>query len=227
MNTKTTSTIQQLADSPPAAISFDLFGTLVAVERTTHPADLIAAELSERGISVPADWHDVYHEPRGDMSAETEQSLVEHVDTLLSREGVVPTEPVPEETLEQVLLAAFDTPVETPPAAEVVLNTFSGVLPVGILSNCSVPGLVEQVLSRSTLDPTEFDAIVSSVDCGWRKPAERAFGSIADELGVRIDEVLHVGDSAQTDGGITDHGGTALIIDSPAELQRLADGEWW
>jgi len=218
--------IQQLRNSPPAAVSFDLFGTLVEVERTTHPAELIATELAERDIPVPADWFDVYHEPRGDMSAETEQSLVEHVEGLLSREGVKPAEPVPQSELEAAVLAAFDTPVETPPAAQAAVETLSGEMPVGILSNCSVPGLVEQVLERSAFEPETFDAIVVSVDCGWRKPAESAFAEIADRLGVEIDALLHVGDDARTDGGIADIGGDALLIESPAELEQLTGLAW-
>jgi len=218
--------IQQLVDSPPAAVSFDLFGTLVEVERTTHPAELIATELAERDIPVPADWFDVYHEPRGDMSADTDQSLVDHVDALLSRKGVNPAEPVPRAKLKETVLAAFDTPVETPPAAQAAVETISGELPLGILSNCSVPGLVEQVLERSAFEPETFDAIVVSVDCGWRKPAEPAFAEIADRLGVEVDALLHVGDDPRTDGGIAAIGGDALIIESPAELEDLTALAW-
>ncbi|MFB6131804.1 MAG: HAD family hydrolase, partial [Halanaeroarchaeum sp.] len=52
-----------------------------------------------------------------------------------------------------------------------------------------------------------FDAVVASVDCGWRKPDARAFESVAASLDTAVSELMHVGDDPETDGGVAAAGG--------------------
>ena len=97
---------------------------------------------------------------------------------------------------------------------------------VGLFSNCSMPGLVRRVLGRvGLLD--QFDAVVTSVEIGWRKPDRRAFAAVAAELDVPVDALTHVGDDRDADGGIGRYGGRYLHIDGGlTELpDRLAGGE--
>lgn len=202
------------------AVSFDLFGTLVAVDRPADPARAIARELEALDVALPADWQTAYRTPQFEVPERAEISLVEHVRTILGDDAP------DERTLRRALLRAFDTEVRTRPGAERAVAAAAERGPVGVLSDCSVPGLVTRTLDRSTLDPARFDAVVASVDVGWRKPDHRVFEAVAARLGVPVEELVHVGDDPRADGGATDAGATAVLLDStplvefPAYLER-------
>ena len=191
------------------AVSFDLFGTLVAVERPANPARAVATALADRGVRVPPEWGETYAEPHVETTPGAELSLVEHVVAALESRGATATE----ETVREALLDAFDAPVRTRPDAHEAVAAAADRGPVGVLSNCSVPGLAERALARSDLDADAFDAVVASVGCGYRKPDACAFEAIADRLDAPLSELLHVGDDARTDGGADDAGATALLLD--------------
>lgn len=191
------------------AVSFDLFGTLVEVIPPDDPATAVATALTERDVSVPSDWGTVYTTSHVETPSETELSLVEHVTAGLESRGRKPSRSL----VRSALLDAFETPVHTRTEAQTVVAAATEHASVGILSNCSVPGLVHRTLARSSLDSNVFDAVVSSVDCGWRKPDERAFREIAGRLDVPLSELVHVGDDPETDGGATEAGATAIVLD--------------
>jgi FMN phosphatase YigB (HAD superfamily) len=214
--------------SPPVA--FDLFGTLVAVDDPPDPATAIADELAARGVAVPADWTAAYGEPHIDADDGAELPLPAHVQAALASRGI----DAAEAAVRRAVTDAF-APGET--AGESSVETRNGAVdavvaagergPVGLLSNCSVPGLVDRTLQRSTLDREQFDAIVTSVGCGWRKPDPRAFETLADRLSVAASDLVVVGDTAATDGGIVDCGGEFVdIADTPVSKlsTRFSEG---
>ena len=207
-----------------SAVVFDLFGTLVTVDDTPEPAAVVADELAVSGVAVPDDWAAAYSEPHIDAPAGAEVPLPDHVAAALASRGI----DVAEATARQAVIAAFKPTIETVSGAVEAVAAANEAGSVGLLSNCAVPELVAKTLGRSALDPASFDAIVASVDCGWRKPDPRAFETIADRLGVEAAELVVIGDTPETDGGITDHGGEFVdIADTPlAELPaRFSEGE--
>ena len=191
------------------AVSFDLFGTLVEVTPPDDPAKAVAIALSERGVSIPSNWTHVYTTPHLDVPPGEELSLVDHVKMGLKSCG----RDVSHSVVRTSLLDAFETPVRTRTGAKTAVASANECGPIGILSNCSVPGLVQHTLSQSDLDPDVFDAVVSSVECGWRKPDEHAFRKISALLDVSLSELTHIGDDPETDGGATDAGATAILLD--------------
>lgn len=191
-----------------AAVAFDLFGTLVTVDDTSEPAAAVADELAVRGITVPDDWAAAYREPHIDAEEGAEIPLPAHVAAALASHGI----DVSDTTTRQAVVDAFDPAVETRAGAAEAVTTASEGGPVGLLSNCAVPGVVSRTLRRSALDPDSFDAIVASVDCGWRKPDPRAFETLAGQLGVDAADLVVVGDTPATDGGITDCGGEFINV---------------
>ena len=186
-----------------SAVVFDLFGTLVAVDDTSEPAAAVAAELAARGVAVPDDWAAAYTEPHIDAPEGAEVPLPAHVAAALSSRGV----DVAETTTRHAVIDAFEPTIETATGAVEAVAAASEAGPVGLLSNCAVPDLVGKTLRRSALDPTGFDAVVASVDCGWRKPDPRAFETVADRLDVEAADLVVIGDTPETDGGITAPGG--------------------
>ncbi len=206
------------------AVSFDLFGTLVVADRPSEPAAAISAELAAEGIQTPADWSTVYRHRHTSVPDGRQLPLSDHVQAALHSRDI----DAPIESIRTAVCRAFDRPVETVPGATQALAIAAECGPVGLYSNCSVPDLVPTVLSRSTIDPAVFDVIHSSVDTEWRKPAPEAFERLAADLDVGVEQLVHVGDSPQADGGIESLGGTALLIETEAlstvldELSALA-----
>ncbi|WP_433631866.1 HAD family hydrolase [Halomicrococcus sp. NG-SE-24] len=191
------------------AVSFDLFGTLVEVTPPDDPARAVATELAARDVPVPSDWERAYAERHVETESGAELSLVDHVVAGLDSRGVAASEA----EVRATLLDAFATPVRTKRGARAAVGAAAERGPVGVLSNCSVPGLVPRVLSRSELRADAFDAVVSSVGCGWRKPDERAFECVAERLNVSPSELRHVGDDPDMDGGATAAGATSVLLE--------------
>jgi FMN phosphatase YigB (HAD superfamily) len=205
------------------AVSFDLFGTLVVADRPAAPAAAVARELRARDVAVPDDWADAYREAHLPVAAGAEIPTAEHAHAALTSRGV----DAPAETVAAAVRAAFTAgAVRTREGAPAAVRAAAERGPVGVCSNCSVRGLVAWAIEHSALDAATFDAVVTSVDCGWRKPDERAFAAVADAMGTPVDALVHVGDDPATDGGIEDAGGTFLdvravsLTDLPARLDR-------
>jgi FMN phosphatase YigB (HAD superfamily) len=191
------------------AVSFDLFGTLVDADRPSDPAAAVAAELRQRGVPVPDDWADAYRERHIDPPAGAEVPLPVHVSAALASRGV----DAPGNAPRRAVVAAFDPDVETRAGAAAAVRAAGDRGPVGVLSNCAVPELARRTLIRSDLDRGNFDAVVTSVACGWRKPDPRAFVTCADRLGVGVEDLTHVGDDPRIDAGVADAGGEAVLLD--------------
>jgi HAD superfamily hydrolase (TIGR01509 family) len=200
-------------EPPMYGVSFDLFGTLVTVERPSSPADAIAAELEARDVPVPHDWHAAYAEPHESLPEGAELSLPAHVAAAVESRTDAPLSGADRRAVEDAVAAAFDTEVRTRPGAADAVDALADRGPVGVLSNCSVPSLVERTLATADVDESAFDAVVTSVGCGWRKPDPRAFETVASELGVAVDRLVHVGDDPGADGGAADAGARSILID--------------
>jgi len=211
--------------------SFDLFGTLVEVPRPSDPAVAVQTELNARGIPVPEDWSDAFTEYHLDLPEGAELSLPEHTMAALASRDIHPRDHVPSgalETATQAVLTAFDPgSVTTRDGATAAVDAAAEYDKVAVLSNCTVPGLVSLTLERSTLDEERFDVVVSSVECGWRKPDPRAFAAVTARLDGSFDELVHVGDDPDTDGGAANIGAKSILVpetsltDLPTVLEEL------
>lgn len=185
------------------AVTFDLFGTLVDAEYPADPGAAVADALCEYGVDVPPDWDDAYRDVHIDAPEGAEVPLPAHVAAALRSRGVQS----PDNAARRAVITAFDPEVTTRPGAVEAVEAARDAGPVGLLSNCSVPELVARTLIRSDLDRHGFDAITTSVACGWRKPHPQAFEAVARNLDVDPSELVHVGDDPDADGGIEDVGG--------------------
>jgi FMN phosphatase YigB (HAD superfamily) len=187
------------------AVSFDLFGTLVTVDRPADPAAAVATELAARDVTVPDDWARAYGERQIDAPAGAEVPLPAHVAAALASRGVEPSG----NAVRRAVVAAFDPTVQRREGALAAIEAAREYGPVGLLSNTSVPELARRTLLRADLRDA-FDAVVTSVGCGWRKPDARAFEALERRLGADI--AVHVGDDPDADGGVSAVGGTFLDV---------------
>ncbi len=210
------------------AVSFDLFGTLVTVDRALPPDEAVAAALRERDIPVPDDWPERYRTAHIEAEPLQELPLHKHVAAAL-RSNTGNPGGIAEATVIEAVRAAFDTPIETRERAVETVTGLAEQVPVGILSNSSVEGLVERSLRKSAIPMETFETVLSSVEIGWRKPHERAFERVASDLGVGAESLLHVGDDPRTDGAATRTGaGAVLVSDSgPLELKSRLEAAGW
>lgn len=200
-------------DEPVSGVSFDLFGTLLTVDGPSDPAESLARALEERGVSVPDDWTGAFGERHRDVPDGAEIPLTDHVVATVTSRTDTLDRPSLRDDVERAVWSVFDPDVRTRDGAATTVETLGERLPVGVLSNCSVPGLAERAIERSSVDSAAFDVVTTSVDCGWRKPDHRAFRAVAEGLGVDVERLLHVGDDPVADGGVVESGGTALLID--------------
>jgi FMN phosphatase YigB (HAD superfamily) len=189
------------------AVTFDLFGTLVTVERHDDPAATVARELAARGVAVPEDWATAYGEVHVEAPEGAEVPLPAHVAAALSSRGVHATG----NTARRAVVAAFDPDVTVLSGAHEAVAAAAEHGPVGLLSNCAAPETVRRALIRADLREA-FDAVVTSVGCGWRKPHPGAFETVAERLGVPPGSLVHVGDDPATDGGVEGVGGRFVDV---------------
>ncbi|MWG33011.1 HAD family hydrolase [Halomarina oriensis] len=189
-------------------VSFDLFGTLVDADLPVDPARAVARELAARDVTVPDDWDDAYHEVHVDAPKHAEVPLPAHVARALASRGV----DAPGNAPRRAVVAAFDPAVETRASAVDAVAAASERGPVALCSNCAVPELVGRTLVRSDLSRDDFDTVVTSVACGWRKPHARIFETTADFLDAAPNALVHVGDDPETDGGVEAVGGEFVDV---------------
>ncbi|MFB6105632.1 MAG: HAD family hydrolase [Halobacteriaceae archaeon] len=182
-------------------VSFDCFGTLVDVSRPADPAAAVAAALADRGVATPEDWATVYATDHLSLPPARESPLDRHVRAALASRDVA----APPGVVRDAVRAAFDRPVQVREGARSALALAADRGPVGVCSNCAVPGLVDRVLDRADLPAV--DATVTSVDLGYRKPDRRAFAAVARALDAQVPSLVHVGDDARVDGAVADYGG--------------------
>jgi HAD superfamily hydrolase (TIGR01509 family) len=204
------------------AVSFDLFGTLVDADRPDDPAGAVARELRDRGVDVPDDFGAAYREVHVDAPEGAEVPLPAHVSAALASRGV----DAPNNAARRAVVSSFDPDVERREGALRALEAARERGRVGVCSNCSVPELARRALVRADLRG-EFDAVVTSVGCGWRKPHPGAFETVARRLDVDVAELVHVGDD-EADRGIEAVGGRFVDVretplgEVPAALEAIA-----
>ena len=196
-------------DASLVVLSVDLFGTLAVASTAEAPEERVAYALRERGVTVPESFLKEYRSHQFDVHPAVELPLQQHVYAALRVSGGEASI----QTVHAALLDAFDTPVSETPICDALLDIVAtSSSSCAILSNCSLTGLVPQTLDRLGIEHSIFDAILTSVDIGVRKPDPRCFEALAAVFGADIQDVIHAGDSPRSDGGIATAGGQFVHV---------------
>jgi len=188
----------------------DLFGTLVSAASPQSPGEAVAYALRARGHDVPPAFLSAYRSHQFDVHPALEVPLQHHARAALESVGTEASI----QSVHAALLEAFDVSVSLTALADPILEIVGQAsTESAVLSNCSLTGLVPQTLDRAGLDPDVFDVVVSSVDIGVRKPDPRSFRAVAALLDADVTDVIHIGDSPRTDGGVVTAGGRFVQVD--------------
>ncbi len=110
------------------------------------------------------------------------------------------------------------------PGVHDALTTLKGKYKLGVVSDAIFsPGraLRELLAGEKLLD--DFDAFAFSDEVGCSKPAPRMFEAAAERLGVRLDEIVHVGDRPHNDVGGPHRVGARAILLTVVKDRRTAD----
>jgi 2-haloalkanoic acid dehalogenase type II len=171
---------------PVRAVSFDAYGTLLRNEgHTLIPRRIVADHgLSARVDDVLETWVELYHEATQRHPFRTLRRIHEEIlPRVLRRYGVdADASPYVE------LFFRVTTAVELYPETLAVLGAL-GPVRAAIVSNADH----EHVAAWRFTLPVEFTLVSETV--GAYKPSPLVFRRALERLGLRADEVLHVGDS--------------------------------
>ena len=102
------------------------------------------------------------------------------------------------------------------PCVEDVLKKLAQNYKIALISN-TMSDQPKLLLNEAGYDQY-FDLIITSEELGIRKPNPKIFKIVLDELGVKPDEAVHVGDSVEADmKGARDSGITGIWIKTPEQ----------
>jgi putative hydrolase of the HAD superfamily len=180
---------------PKSVVTFDIGQTLVDLD-----LDFLAARLGQRGVCVSAEaLHEAAPAAWKHYDARTEAGAShpwhELMRTLLTGAGVREADPHVDWLYEQQATKnLWRRPI--PPMIDLVRELRGRGVAIAALSNSE--GHLADLLHEIELAPL-FDAIIDSGRVGIAKPDPRIFALTLDELDIKPDVVVHVGDSWAAD----------------------------
>ena len=201
-----------------SAILFDLFDTLVLLDRNRLP------EVQINGSSVRSTAGHLFpilapHAPGVDLpqffealiwswqeaerirSADyREVGAPERFGFLFCRLGLVPAR-IPPEVLEALLHTHahyLSQATELPPGHRDLITWLARRYRLGIISNFDYAPTAYRILDRERVTDL-FGAVVVSADVGWRKPRAAIFEAAFSRLGIGPRDALFVGDRPEID----------------------------
>jgi putative hydrolase of the HAD superfamily len=221
--------------SRPTHILFDFFGTLVdySASRTEQGYERSYELLKESGTALTyEEFLAAWARTSADFDRLSDQddrefSMVDVGTAFLA--GALPHEP----TLTEVegfvaqYISEWNTGVHYLPGVNDLVEQLAGSYRLAVVTNTHqatlVPGHLESMGVLSF-----FDAVVTSVEVGWRKPHPTIYSIALDTLGIQASSAVFVGDTYVPDFQGPQHAGIeAFLIDpqlrAPAvpETRRL------
>jgi HAD superfamily hydrolase (TIGR01509 family) len=203
---------------PYTAILFDMFDTLVRLDRTRLPAARIGgrevrssvprlhgvAAAALPGVGLEA-FYDAFlwsYQEAERLRADSHEEIParRRLDLFYRRVGANPAR-VPSEVTEGILAAHMDclaAAAEPMPGQASLLEWLQGRYRLGIVSNFDYTPTVERILTDGGI-LGRFEAVVVSDAVGWRKPRADIFERALTTLGVPARECLFVGDRPDID----------------------------
>jgi putative hydrolase of the HAD superfamily len=189
------------------AIGFDLFDTLITVERLgLHEAlGRLIGSLQEQGLAVDQEaFVPVYRDTARRFTEETRRDGREThnrfwISGALQQCGyaVSPEDPRVARAVEAYFSAFLDYAAPLPDTCE-MLAALQGRYRLGLLSNFTHAPAAKAILDRLGLAPF-LQVTVISGDLGYRKPHWQTFHTLGQQFGLSGEQIAFVGDDLDND----------------------------
>jgi len=104
----------------------------------------------------------------------------------------------------------------------VCLDELAANYRLAVVSNTHQPGLVQgHLAAMGVLD--RFEAVVTSIDFGWRKPHPKIYSAALDTLGIEAQAAVFVGDSYEPDFLGPERAGIRAFLIDPQRQTTVPD----
>jgi putative hydrolase of the HAD superfamily len=199
------------------AVIFDLFGTLIdnfSAEGYRRTLVEMASALSAPSDDFAQLWFDLFEERMSGV-LESPVGVIEHICREL---GVCPDNTQIELATSIRLGMTTDMISVRPDAVRVLSKLKSEGYKTGLISDCSheMPAIWGKLPLATLIDITAFSCVV-----GITKPDPRIYSLVTDQLNVRPEDCLYVGD-----GSSQELAGAARVGMSPVLIRVPGDGDY-
>ncbi|WP_165945817.1 HAD family hydrolase [Micromonospora sp. KC606] len=120
-------------------------------------------------------------------------------------------------------IGEWNTGVTYSAAVVECVRALAGTYRLAVVTNTHQPDLVPDHLAAMGLLPC-FDAVVTSVEVGWRKPHPAIYAATLDTLGIRAEAALFVGDTYRPDFAGPERAGMRAYLIDPERAATVPDG---
>jgi putative hydrolase of the HAD superfamily len=216
---------------PPTHVLFDFFGTLVdytagrgehAYERSFALVERAGARLDRAGAL--ALWDDVYARFESEAAATHREFSMEEVCAAFLRGALVEA---PSERLvrdfARLYVEEWNAGVRDKPGVPELLDRLARRFTLAVVTNTHEPSLVPNHLRRMGV-AERFRCVVTSVECGTRKPGSRIFGHAVERLAASPERCVFVGDNLDADYRGAEAAGMRAFLIDPLAKQPVPSG---
>ncbi|HEY2791392.1 MAG TPA: HAD family hydrolase [Micromonosporaceae bacterium] len=203
-------------------VLFDFFGTLVdysaALDGTKYAADCARLVRSYGGgvdaAGFAAGWDEAYWQFENRARADRREFSMDEL-SLAFLAGVLDRDATPAQARElaTTYVQQWNDGVVYRPDTRDVLDALSRQYRLAVVSNTHEADLVPAHIEAMGIDDY-FEAVLTSVEFGWRKPHPAIYAEALDRLGIEASEAVFVGDTYDADFvGPSEAGIRAYLID--------------
>jgi putative hydrolase of the HAD superfamily len=209
---------------PPPQLThvlLDFFGTLVGYSAAGNEQGYHATHALARSLGARADYPDFLQTWAGESAGldqrsaadDSEYSMDEVAAAVLAR--LLGRDPSADQAaaLAGSFIREWNRGVSYPPGIRDVVAELAGRFRLAVVSNTNQAGLVPGHLAAMGIDGY-LDAVVTSVEVGWRKPHPAIYAAALGRLGISAASAAFAGDTYEADyAGPVEAGMAAFLID--------------
>jgi len=189
------------------AIGFDLFNTLVTAEIQTLDEAMrrLIKSLRKSGFELESEqFKEAYREVALEFVKKAREDGIEThnsfwISAALKSQGynILPDDARIALAVDNYF-SAFFLYCHLIPGTKEMLSCLRDVYRLGLLTNFTHGPAVRNIINKLGLSPF-FDVVLISGELGYRKPHPFVFHQLIEQLGVRNDQILYVGDDPEPD----------------------------
>jgi putative hydrolase of the HAD superfamily len=205
----------------PTHLLFDFFGTLVDYSKSMteqgYPRSFALARQAGAGLDYAGFlelWSETFDElEAAAATSHREFSMLEIGSQFFERALRGPAPPEVVRALAETYVSEWNQGVAYLAGVPELLDRLSSRYRLAVVSNTHDPALVPGHLAAMGVAGL-FERVVTSVECGVRKPSPEIFRHALRELGIPPERCVHIGDSYDADyRGARSAGIRAFLID--------------